>query len=233
MKRINLNCDVGEGQNNETQLLPYIDACNIACGGHFGNYASMNDVVNIAIQNNVKIGAHPSYPDLVNFGRKTRKISESDLINSIQEQIDDLLIVLNEHGAILNHIKPHGALYNDIAKDKNLALTFLKAIDKYENVKLFVPYNSEIEKEAVKNEKLIIYEAFADRNYHSDLTLVSRIEKNAVLTNVKSIKRHIKSMLLKNEVITITKEKVFIKADTFCVHSDTENAIDIVKNLQN
>lgn len=233
MKRINLNCDVGEGQNNETQLLPYIDACNIACGGHFGNYASMNDVVNIAIQNNVKIGAHPSYPDPVNFGRKTLKISESDLINSIQEQIDDLLIVLNEHGAILNHIKPHGALYNDIAKDKNLALTFLKAIDKYENVKLFVPYNSEIEKEAVKNEKLIIYEAFADRNYHSDLTLVSRIEKNAVLTNVKSIKRHIKSMLLKNEVITITKEKVFIKADTFCVHSDTENAIDIVKNLQN
>ena len=233
MKRININCDVGEGQNNETQLLPYIDACNIACGGHFGNYASMNDVVNIAIQNNVKIGALPPYPDPVNFGRKTLKISESDLINSIQEQIDDLLIVLNEHGAILNHIKPHGALYNDIAKDKNLALTFLKAIDKYENVKLFVPYNSEIEKEAVKNEKLIIYEAFADRNYHSDLTLVSRIEKNAVLTNVKSIKRHIKSMLLKNEVITITKEKVFIKADTFCVHSDTENAIDIVKNLQN
>lgn len=233
MKRINLNCDVGEGQNNETQLLPYIDACNIACGGHFGTYNSMNGVVNIAIQNNVKIGAHPSYPDPVNFGRKTLKISEFDLINSIQEQIDDLLIVLNEHGAILNHIKPHGALYNDIAKDKNLAISFLKAIDKYENVKLFVPYNSEIEKEAVKNGKLIIYEAFADRNYHSDLTLVSRIEKNAVLTNVKSIKRHIKSMLLKNEVITITKEKVFIKADTFCVHSDTENAIDIVKNLQN
>ena len=89
MKRININCDVGEGQNNETQLLPYIDACNIACGGHFGNYASMNDVVNIAIQNNVKIGAHPSYPDPVNFGRKTLKISESDLINSIQEQIDE------------------------------------------------------------------------------------------------------------------------------------------------
>ena len=233
MNRINLNCDVGEGQNNEAQLLPYINACNIACGGHFGTYKSMNEVVKIAIQYNVKIGAHPSYPDSVNFGRKTIKISESDLINSIQKQIDDLLIVLNEHGAILNHIKPHGALYNDIAKDKNLALTFLKAIEKHENVKLFVPFNSEIEKEAVKSGKLIVYEAFADRNYNSDLTLVSRNEKNAVLTNVKSIKKHIKAMLLKNELITITGEKAFIKADTFCVHSDTENAIDIVKNLQN
>lgn len=231
MDKLNLNCDVGEGQNNEPQLLPYLDACNIACGGHFGNFRTMNAVVKIAIKNNVKIGAHPSYHDKTNFGRKSIKINEFDLIKSIQKQIDDLLIVLNELGATLHHVKPHGALYNDIVKDKKLASIFLKAIKKYEPVKLFIPFNSEIEKEALKLNKSIIYEAFADRNYNNDLTLVSRNLENAVLTDLETIKKHVKTMLLNNEVETITGERIPIKVDTFCVHSDTKSAINIVKNL--
>jgi UPF0271 protein len=232
MNTINLNCDVGEGLHNEIYLMPYINACNIACGGHFGDYESMTEVVKIANQNNVLVGAHPSYPDKINFGRKTVSIDEKDLFQSIQNQIDALLIVLNEQNVKLNHIKPHGALYNDIAKDNRLAIIFLKAIKKYENVKLFVPYNSEIEKEAIKWGKAIVYEAFADRNYNENLSLVSRNNENAVLTSSEEIKKHINLMINKSEVKTVTGKKAFIKAATFCVHSDTENAIEIVKSLR-
>ena len=233
MNKINLNCDVGECQNNEEQLLPHLYACNIACGGHFGDFNTMNKVVKIALKNNVKIGAHPSYPDKINFGRKTIAISDSELIKSIQHQIDDLLVVLKKHDKHLHHIKPHGALYNDIAKDKKRALIFLKAIEKYKNIKLFVPFNSEIEKEAIKQGVSIIYEGFADINYNNDLTLVSRNLKNAVLTDIDKIRNHINSMLLQKEVVSISGKKIFIKVETFCVHSDTENAISIVEQLQN
>ena len=108
----------------------------------------------------------------------------------------------------------------------------MKAIKKYENVKLYVPYNSEIEKEAIKWGKAIVYEAFADRNYNENLSLVSRNNENAVLTSSEEIKKHINLMINKSEVKTVTGKKVFIKAATFCVHSDTENVIEIVKSLR-
>jgi len=232
MNKININCDVGEGINNEADLMPYINSCNIACGGHAGNVESMNLVVELAIKNNVKIGAHPSYPDKENFGRKTMVIESNTLKISIQNQVNSLLEVLSKNGAKLNHIKPHGALYNDIAKNKELAIVFLDAILPFKNsIKLYVPFNSEIEKNAIKEGFLVVYEAFADRNYNNDLSLVSRQNNNAIISNPAIIFKHVSEMLDTNKVTTILGEKVPIKASTFCVHSDTNNAVQIVKYL--
>jgi UPF0271 protein len=230
--KIDINCDVGEGINNEEFLLPYIQSCNIACGGHAGNAESIQKIVNIALENKVKIGAHPSYPDKANFGRLTIKIKDEQLIQSVQYQINALNIIVKELGGKLYHIKPHGALYNDIAKNKKLASVFLTAIEKYKNsVKLFVPYNSEIEKQAIKKGFKIIYEAFADRNYNEDLSLVNRKKHKALITDIEKMLNHVSEIHHKKIVTTINGTKVRIKADTFCVHSDTENAIEIVKNL--
>ncbi len=232
MKIIDINCDMGEGLNNEAELMPYIQSCNIACGGHAGDESSMIKVVALAIKNKVKIGAHPSYPDTLNFGRKTVIMEPSELKKSIEVQISNLQRIIKEQEGHLNHIKPHGALYNDLAKKKDLALHFLEAIKPFKKeVKLYVPYNSIIEKYAKEQGFTIEYEAFADRNYNENLRLVSRQEKNAVITNPEIILEHMLEMLNNGKVKTITGKKVAIKATTFCVHSDTVNAIDIVKML--
>jgi UPF0271 protein len=232
MKKIDINCDVGEGVNNEAKLLSYIQLCNIACGAHAGDEQLMREIVKLALTSKVKIGAHPSYPDKENFGRKSIKISSSDLKLSIQKQLNTLNTIIKDEGAILHHIKPHGALYNDIAKNEELSLTFLEAIFNYKKKsKLVIPFNSIIAKNALKQGFSIIYEGFADRNYNNDLSLVARNEKNAVLTDIIEIEKHVKGMLFNDEVTTISGKKITIKAATFCVHSDTENAIEIVKKL--
>jgi len=234
MKKIDINCDVGEGVNNEDKLMPYIQSCNIACGGHAGSKKVMQNIVSLAIKHNVKIGAHPSYPDAENFGRKKMVLAPDELKKSIQDQINLLLKIVKEQGAALYHIKPHGALYNDIAKSDDLSAEFLDVIMPYKNkVKLYVPYNSAIETNALKKGFSIIYEAFADRNYNDDLSLVSRQEKEALITNPEEILQHISEMVDTQKVTTVSGKKVPIKAATFCVHSDTENAIEIVKALYN
>lgn len=232
MEKIDVNCDVGEGENNEDKLMRYIQSCNIACGGHAGDEKQMRNIVALTIKHKVKIGAHPSYPDLENFGRKTMVMEPYELKKSIQNQINLLLKIVKEQGAILHHIKPHGALYNDVAISNELSLDFLDAIMPYKNVaKLYVPYNSAIEKNAIKKGFSIIYEAFADRNYNDDLSLVSRQEKEALITNPKIILHHVIEMVNNQKVTTISGKKVPIKATTFCVHSDTKNAIEIVEAL--
>lgn len=232
MKALKINCDVGEGLNIEEDLMPYIQMCNIACGGHAGDETSMKKVVDLAIKHQVKIGAHPSYPDRENFGRKSFKIPFIELKQAILDQINVLNTVVTNSNSILYHIKPHGALYNDLAKDKTLALSFLDIVAPFKKTcKLLVPYNSEIEKCALQQGFLILYEAFADRNYNNDLSLVARTHKNAVITDINQIKKQVAAIINNEKLTTITGEKVAIKADTFCVHSDTKNAVEIVENL--
>ncbi|MDP3354185.1 MAG: 5-oxoprolinase subunit PxpA, partial [Flavobacteriaceae bacterium] len=218
--------------NNEPQLIPYIQSCNIACGGHAGDDKSMNFVAEIAIKHQVKIGAHPSYPDRENFGRKSMNLEFSDLKTSIQNQINSLKKIVEDKGSKLYHIKPHGALYNDLVKNKELSMQFLNIILPYKKeLKLFVPFNSEIEKCALQEGFNIIYEAFADRNYNDDLSLVSRDKKDAVISNIDVIIKHVFEILNNGFVTSITGKKIVIKATTFCVHSDTKNAVEIVRNL--
>lgn len=232
MKKRDINCDVGEGVNNEAELMPYIQSCNIACGAHAGSELIMEQVVALAIKHHVKIGAHPSYPDAKNFGRKTVVMEPLKLKKSIQYQINVLRKIVDNQGGILHHIKPHGALYNDLANSNELSLCFLDAILPYkETAKLYVPYNSAIEKNAILQGFSVIYEAFADRNYNDDLRLVSRQKKEALITNPEVILKRVLEMENNKKIKTISGRNMDIKATTFCVHSDTKNAVEIVTYL--
>ncbi|MFK8059948.1 MAG: 5-oxoprolinase subunit PxpA [Polaribacter sp.] len=228
--KIDVNCDLGEGIVNEHLLIPFISSCNIACGGHFGDANSIDKTIELAIEKNVLIGAHPSFPDKKNFGRKVMQISDDELKLSIQNQLDLFLERLSKLKGKLHHIKPHGALYNLIAEDEKAAENFIESIKKYlKDVFLYVPYNSEIEKVALKNNIKIKYEAFADRNYNDNLKLVSRKEENAVITKSKEVLNHILKMVSDGKVKTISGIEKTIKVDTFCVHGDNENSLEILK----
>ena len=228
--RIDINCDVGEGLNNEHLLMPYITSCNIACGGHFGDKNTIDETIVLAIQNNVLIGAHPSFPDTENFGRKLINISDAAFKESIQNQLNLFMNRLFFFHVKLHHIKPHGALYNAIAVDENLAILFIDTIKKYAiDAYLYVPYSSVIERVAKENNIKIKHEAFADRNYNDDLSLVSRANENALILDKEQVFQHVHRIIKEGKVKTISGKEVKIKADTFCLHGDTKNAIEIVE----
>ena len=129
--RIDINCDVGEGVANEPLLMPFISSCNIACGGHFGNVETIDKTIQLAIKNKVLIGAHPSFPDKENFGRKFLDISHRELQKSLEKQLDICIERLSFYNQKLHHIKPHGALYNLIALNEKYAKTFINSIHTY------------------------------------------------------------------------------------------------------
>ncbi|MEP2280757.1 5-oxoprolinase subunit PxpA [Maribacter sp.] len=231
---IDINCDVGEGVGNEKDLFPMISSCNIACGGHAGSKEIIQICLELAKKHQVKVGAHPSYPDSQNFGRVSMLIPNDELISSIQTQLELFESVREKMNIPLHHIKPHGALYNDIAKNEHLAETFLSAIAPYKNsALLYVPFNSVIHKLATNIGFKVLVEAFADRNYNDDLSLVSRKEKDALITSGEEVLNHILCMYNDKVVKTITGKNANIKADTYCIHGDTPTALQILAYLSN
>lgn len=226
---LDINCDVGEGIGNEPELFPMISSCNIACGAHAGNKETIRMCLKLAKRYNVRIGAHPSYPDKDNFGRISMDIPEDDLVKSIQDQMNLFLNECEQLGVSLHHIKPHGALYNDIAKNESIARVFLKAIIPYkEKIFLYVPFGSTIERLAISLNFNLKREVFADRNYNNDLSLVARSNDNALILNEKEVLEHMLLMYRQHVVKTISGEKIPILADTFCVHGDTPSAFQIL-----
>ncbi len=232
-KTVDINVDVGEGIGNEILLMPYIASCNIACGGHAGTFESMQNVVKLAKQYRVKIGAHPSFPDKEHFGRQPMEMSSAALFSSIKNQIEDLIKVLNRENALLHHVKPHGALYNLAAVNKRIASVIIEVMKSLAlPIKLYVPYKSVIADLALKENIQITYEAFADRNYNEDLTLVSRSEPHALIEDVNLVFDHVFRMVSTQKVKTIKNTELDIEAATFCVHGDNPKAVDLIKNLK-
>lgn len=229
---IDINCDVGEGIGNEAELLPLISSCNIACGGHAGSMETITKVVRLAKGNGVRVGAHPSYPDKENFGRVSMDIPSDILIKNIRAQMESFTLVLERENVKMHHIKPHGALYNDISKNVELAKIFLEAVKKYKsNIFLYVPYNSIIEVESLKQNFSIKHEAFGDRNYNKDLSLVSRKLPNALIEKPEQVLSHLLSMIKENQLLAIDGSLQKLKADTFCIHGDTPSALQILTYL--
>ena len=228
---IDINCDVGEGVGNESDLMPLISSCNIACGGHAGDEQTMMETILLAKRNDVKIGAHPSYPDRVNFGRKRMEMSSENLISNIKGQLSNFMRVLKHQKGQLHHIKPHGALYNAIAKDENLANVFLDALESFKTTPIYVPYHSKIQHAAIKRGFPTYFEAFADRNYHNTLELVSRSEKNSLIIEPEMVMEHLLPMINNEKVRTIEGGFMKIKAHTYCIHGDTSSALEILMYL--
>jgi UPF0271 protein len=231
-KTVDINADVGEGLGNEALLMPYLSSCNIACGGHAGDAKTMTEVVRLAKDHKVKIGAHPSFPDVLNFGRAVMDISAADLYSSLKSQIRSLRQILHNENAQLHHIKPHGALYNLAAKDEKTARIIIEVVKSIAMpIQLYVPYNSVISKLAEQEKISVTFEAFADRNYEENLSLVSRKKEDAILQESSKILNHVLGMIYREKVTAINGVEVPIKASTFCVHGDTKNAFGILEFL--
>ena len=228
-----INADVGEGVGNESVIMPFLSSCNIACGGHAGDEDTMKMTVLEAKKNKVKMGAHPSYPDPENFGRKEIDISCAGLFSSIKSQIKALMNIVRQEGRQLHHVKPHGALYNKAAVDCDTATIVLEAIKSFPMpLKLYVPYGSVIASMAIEERIPIKYEAFADRNYRDDLTLVPRSEPNAIITDLDNMTEHVLRMIKRGVVKTVNGNEIPIQADTFCVHGDNPEAIKLLQGLR-
>lgn len=231
---MDINCDLGEGIGNDERIIPFINSCNIACGGHAGDAFSMKTTVLLAKEFGLKVGAHPSFPDRENFGRKIMQLSNQELRLELMRQINNLNQIAKNENVTLHHIKPHGALYNLAAVNDDIAEVIVDVIRTFnENLILYVPYQSVIAKKAKAMRIPYFYEAFADRNYENNLTLVARDLPNAVISDASIVVKRVKRMFEEQTVLSIHNKKIKIKVDTVCVHSDNPNAIEIVKTLYN
>lgn len=232
MKEIHINCDLGEGGDFDAALMPHISACNIACGGHAGNLETMRDTIHLAMENNVEIGAHPSYPDKENFGRKSMDISSEELKRIVVAQILSLKQLAEAEGIKLSHVKPHGALYNEAVKDEKTAKIIVGAMLEFDqNLALFCPQNSMVSNLAM-GKIPVVFEAFADRNYTTNYQLVSRSQPNALITEKEAVFKHLFLMFSEGKISCENKEEIDCKAGTFCLHSDTPNSVEIMLFLR-
>ena len=229
---IDINADLGEGSLNDAQLMPLISSCSIACGGHFGNETTMRTAVQLAKKHKVKIGAHPSYPDVKNFGRKVLPIPKNLLSEAVHQQLVRFISICESEYIQVHHIKLHGALYNYAAIDTPTADAVLEGIMATQvRPKLYVPYGSVLAKKA-KPLLPLEYEAFIDRTYNDDLSLVSRTEKDAVIYEPNPAWSQLQLMVENNLVQTRKLNKVSIVANTYCIHSDTPNVIEILSFIR-
>lgn len=225
---IDINCDLGEGIGNDPLIMPFISSCSIACGGHFGNEDTIRTAIQLAKKHRVKVGAHPSFLDQENFGRKILKLKNNELSEDIFQQILFFQSICETEDIKINHIKLHGALYNLAAKDVPTADAVLEGIIQTNiQSELYVPYNSVLAKKAEKYFPLV-YEAFIDRGYNNDLSLVPRNQRRALITSPEIAWQQFYNMVTKSELTTISNKKRTIIASTFCIHGDNLSSVKIL-----
>ena len=232
MRKLNINSDVGEGVLCEEKLMSYIRSCSVACGGHFGDSETMKKSVGFAIKNRVLIGAHPSYPDRLNFGRRSMSINSDDLKKSLLTQIFSLERVINSFGLTkLDHIKAHGALYNECIVNFDIATLYVEVVKSFVGVKIYAPYGSVVAEVAKQNGVSIDYEVFLDRNYEDDHTLVSRFKPNSMLIDPDEMISRYEMVNTDLKIKTINNQLIDTIGDTFCVHGDTDDSHLLLKDL--
>ncbi|MBM7570275.1 5-oxoprolinase subunit PxpA [Aquibacillus albus] len=237
MIQTDLNCDMGESYGsyslgNDQEVIKYVSSVNIACGYHAGDPATMDTTVQLAIKHNVRIGAHPGLPDLNGFGRREMKLTPSEVYQLIVYQVGALNGFVQANGAKLNHVKPHGALYNMAAKDKTIANAIAEAIYHLDtSLTLFGLSNSELTKAGEKLGIPVAHEVFADRTYQADGSLTPRSEPNAVLTSEEAAMTQIDQMIKHQTVTTVDGKTIPLKADTICIHGDNPKAVGFAKQL--
>jgi len=231
-KTIDLNCDMGEGYATDALIMPFISSVNIACGSHAGDEETIKNTIKLALQFDVAIGAHPSYPDRENFGRKQIEMEEQALTSSIIEQIMLVKSIAESMGTTLKHIKPHGALYNQSGVSEIIATLIAKAVKRVDkNLCIYGLPNSESEK-ATKREGLFYYrEGFADRTYQPNGSLTPRTEKNAMIENSDLALYQVVNMINHNKVNPINGDPIPIHIDTVCIHGDAYQALEFAKHL--
>jgi UPF0271 protein len=229
MLSIDLNCDLGEGMPNDAELMPFISSANIACGGHAGDTDTMQQIVELALKYNVAIGAHPSYPDKENFGRKDLidlSLRPEELIDIISEQVNQLKTICYRSGTSLKHIKPHGALYNRAARDKQVSTFICRAILQMDpKLVLYGLSGSEMKTAADEYNIKFVSEVFADRTYQDDGSLTARSHPNALIENEDQALAQVIQMIKTGTVQSLNGNTIPISAETICLHGDGKNAV--------
>lgn len=224
---IELNADIGEGCD-DARLMPYLSRVSIACGGHAGDAASMNTALRLAAEYGVAVGAHPSYPDRARFGRRPLAASEAEIVAWVTWQTEALAELAARLGLRLAHVKPHGALYNVAARDRDVARAIALAVAAVDPALELVGLSGSRLIEAGRAAGLTVRnEAFADRRYHASGLLVSRETAGSVLTDPAAAAHQARALARGEPVAALDGGEVRIEADTLCLHSDTPNAINI------
>ncbi|MEY3542080.1 MAG: hypothetical protein RLZZ204_892 [Bacteroidota bacterium] len=229
---VDLNCDLGEGCTTDEAIMPYISSANIACGYHAGDVETIKQTLALAEQYNVAIGAHPSYPDSANFGRKEMDLPIQEIKSLVSEQIRIVQSLAAAMGLSLHHVKPHGALYNKAAKDEETAAAIAEAVYTIDpSLILFGLANSESGKAAKKIGLQFYNEVFADRTYTDQGQLTPRTEANAMITTDEEAIRQVMQMLQEETVTSTNGKRIPIQADTICIHGDGEHAVSFAKQI--
>ena len=236
---ININCDLGEkskhhSNKHDPDLLKIVNSANVACGYHAGDKETMNQVIKISKENNVSIGAHPSFNDPENFGRKRINLSSSEIKKLIIDQYEILQNIAVKYNEKVSHIKPHGALNNMACEDIELATILAKTINEINKDLIYlVPTGSKMEEAAKKLSMKIACEIFADRNYEDDGNLVSRKKPNALITNPEEAKKHVLSMVKNQSLNCHSGKQIPCKIDSVCIHGDNESSLATAKSIRN
>ena len=235
---MDINCDMGEiprllKNNVYSDLMDHVTSINLACGEHAGDVSMMRKLVRIAKRKNVRIGAHPSYPDRENFGRLELEMDPEELLRSICEQVRSLIRVAEEESVSISHIKPHGALYNQAAKDTHLARVIGNAVDRVAPDLDIMCLSGSLMVKILEDMGLkVVQEAFADRTYERDGGLRDRGSDRALITDPQKAADQARSIIEDKKIITFDGSEISLEAQTLCVHSDTPNAIAIAREVR-
>jgi UPF0271 protein len=238
MKMIDLNCDMGESFGTyvlgyDEQAMPFVTSINVACGFHASDPDNMARTVKLAKKHGIAVGAHPGFPDLVGFGRRSMALSPDEIQNTVMYQIGALDAFCRSEGIKMQHVKAHGALYNMAEKDLAIAVAIAAAIK---------AVNSELYMLCLANSQMIVAakqvgipcvaEAFADRAYTDEGTLVSRKLPGSVIHDIDQVVNRVIKMVRDHSVISITGQEVPIQMQTVCVHGDTPGAVNMLKSIR-
>ena len=238
-RKIDINCDLGESYGHfkvgqDSKIMPHITSANVACGFHAGDPVTMAHTVKLARKFRVAVGAHPGYPDLMGFGRREMQLDPEELKNYIMYQVGALQAFAKASNISLQHVKPHGALYDIATRDKNAAKTIAGAILSVDSKLILLgPPHSMIAKIASRMGLRVALEAFADRAYNPDGTLVSRSQLGSVIEEPKLVVERGRKMIEDGTVSAINGETVHLgEVHTICVHGDTPNAVEMARILK-
>lgn len=238
MFRVDLNCDLGESfgvykLGRDEEIMTYITSANVACGFHAGDPQVMRRTVIAALNRGVAVGAHPGLPDLTGFGRRWLEVTPEEVYAIVVYQIGALAAFLRAEGGRMQHVKPHGALYNRAAVDRRLAEAIAEAVYRVDpELILFAPWGSELQKAGEAAGLRVAAEVFADRAYRADGTLLSRGEEGAVIADPEEAARRAVSMVKEGKIMAVTGEAIPVRADTICLHGDSPGALAAARRIR-
>ncbi|MGB0135166.1 MAG: 5-oxoprolinase subunit PxpA [Dokdonella sp.] len=231
-RRIDFNCDLGEGCGNDAAIMPFISSANIACGAHAGDDSSMRATLRLCRQFNVSAGAHPGFADRKHFGRREQPWNALDINALIGEQLRRLADIAETEGVDLHHVKPHGALYNQAARDPDLAIAVVQAVREFDEKLILVGLSgSELPKAGLGAGMRVVHEAFADRRYMADGSLAPRSQAGAVIVEHGDAVDQARTIVVQGHAITLEGKKLAMHADSICLHGDREDAAEFARLL--